>query len=255
MKSKVFVVNMKRSVDRRKIVSKHLKSFGIDFEFFDAVDGKLLSQDYIDIVYDKAKSKNNWFDLNRAEIGCALSQIGIYKKMIDENIQSAIIFEDDIIINENFVPTVTELEKKVDPSIDLVLLGSFQAYYSKLNKKYQITENYEIQKMYSLCTGCYGYYITLNGAKICLQKNTPIQRDADGITGDSLFTGHKLYCIKPELVLLQDVESTIAGDDNERDLSNMLILNYYIRFIIKNLRLPMKILYPALKWIKNKIRN
>ncbi|ACH65139.1 glycosyl transferase, family 25 [Aliivibrio fischeri MJ11] len=45
---KVFVVSLKRSVDRRERIQKHLDALDISFEFFDAIDGSIEHFQYSD---------------------------------------------------------------------------------------------------------------------------------------------------------------------------------------------------------------
>ena len=67
-------------------------SLGLEFHFINAIYGKDLSQDQVDNVYDEALSKKEFGrSLSRGELGCALSHISIYQKMIDEDIEIAIV--------------------------------------------------------------------------------------------------------------------------------------------------------------------
>ena len=87
---KVFIINLKRSVARRKSIEKECVRYKLDYEFIDAVDGRLLSPTEI---------KRHTRDLNYAcrpgEIGCALSHIKAYRLMCDRGINTALILEDD----------------------------------------------------------------------------------------------------------------------------------------------------------------
>ena len=42
---RIFVINMKTSVKRRKIMEEQLKNLGLDFEIFEAVRGDSLSEE------------------------------------------------------------------------------------------------------------------------------------------------------------------------------------------------------------------
>jgi GR25 family glycosyltransferase involved in LPS biosynthesis len=68
-------------------------------EFVFGVNGKKLSEEEIALVYDSGKSVAYCgSDLNRGEIGCALSHRLVYEKMVRENIERAVVFEDDAVI-------------------------------------------------------------------------------------------------------------------------------------------------------------
>lgn len=73
----IFVISLKHSEDRRAYITKELARFGLEFEFFDAVDGASLDSDTIKKVcsYDITKWRR---PLSNGEIGCALSHISVW---------------------------------------------------------------------------------------------------------------------------------------------------------------------------------
>ena len=96
---RTFVINLKKDTQKRKDIQDSFDSKQIPFEFFNAVDGKTLSKYPVNL---------NWYDpwynyhITCGEVGCALSHVGIWEKMIEENIEKALIFEDDIdILNDD----------------------------------------------------------------------------------------------------------------------------------------------------------
>ena len=90
MDLKFFVISLKHQVQKRAFMQEQLERFGIDFEFFDAVNGRELSDE------DKALcefsdsailtcSGNHRVKIECAlspgEIGCALSHLKIYQQV------------------------------------------------------------------------------------------------------------------------------------------------------------------------------
>ncbi len=59
-----------------------MKKLGVDFEFIDGVDGRELSQSYVDSVFNKETDQKIWKPMTSGEIGCLLSHISIYKKIL-----------------------------------------------------------------------------------------------------------------------------------------------------------------------------
>ncbi|HDR2572978.1 TPA: glycosyltransferase family 25 protein, partial [Enterobacter ludwigii] len=78
---KIFIVNLKKSVERRKKMEAQLNALGLSAEFIEAVDGRLMSEEE-----RKGVTANVNYAFLPGEIGCALSHQKIYKKMIDEKI-------------------------------------------------------------------------------------------------------------------------------------------------------------------------
>lgn len=74
----IFIISLKNS-SRREIIAKHLRSLNLDFEFFDAVYGKELSEEELaKIDFDfYPKEHHSPKSLTLGEIGCAISHMNI----------------------------------------------------------------------------------------------------------------------------------------------------------------------------------
>lgn len=193
---KTFVVNLKRSLDRRKYMQTLLKDFPYPWEFFEAVDGREIKN--LNEVYNEKKAIHFYGKaLTRGEVGCALSHLGIYKKMIDENIDKALILEDDIILEKNFLELITMLNKKKLHN-DVILLGQSddKAIIKFFGEK--ITDKYKLLQVVHSGYGTYAYMIDIEAAKKIIKFNTPIKRTADAWAFFSKFIN--IYAVEPNLV-------------------------------------------------------
>ena len=93
----VFVISLIDSVGRREAISRYLNILEIPFEFVDAIDGRHgLPSEYENQIDRDAAIKKAVF-MSDVEFACALSHMKTYRKIIDENIQWALIMEDDAI--------------------------------------------------------------------------------------------------------------------------------------------------------------
>ncbi len=115
---KTYVINLPRCVERRENVLKECSRFGLEAEIFPAFDGKAMPE---------AELRRQVFDpdhnsLCPAEIGCALSHLGIYRDMLEKNIPVALILEDDSIFNMDPRPLLAELERQPLNGPDAYLL-------------------------------------------------------------------------------------------------------------------------------------
>ena len=100
LKGKIFVISLLRSKERRNHIKKELGEKKLNFEFFDAIDGSFLEMENDPrIDYEIVKRSPNWLTNNI--VGCCLSHAYCYKKVIDENLDFAIILEDDVIIQHS----------------------------------------------------------------------------------------------------------------------------------------------------------
>ncbi|NDL01285.1 glycosyltransferase family 25 protein [Photorhabdus bodei] len=94
---KIFIVNLKKDIERKKSIQHQSEKLELDVEFIEAVNGRELSQDEIKLFCpDFHKSS-----MTLGELGCSLSHLKIYEKMVKENIQLALIMEDDAEIGRD----------------------------------------------------------------------------------------------------------------------------------------------------------
>lgn len=93
----IFVISLERAPERRHAITSHLKSLGLEYEVVNAVDGKKLSEKQISEVVREGLS----YDCG--VVGCYLSHIMVYKIIVERNISTALILEDDAMLNSNIV--------------------------------------------------------------------------------------------------------------------------------------------------------
>ncbi|HYW33915.1 MAG TPA: glycosyltransferase family 25 protein [Balneolaceae bacterium] len=124
---KIFVVSARDDEERRGYVEKVFSKMDVSFEFFDAVMGNDLSKKEIENVYDEERAKKHKTyrrPLSKPEIGCALSHIRIYKKIVKENLKNALIFEDDIAPNYEKLDQIDKAFNELPEDWDLLFLGT-----------------------------------------------------------------------------------------------------------------------------------
>lgn len=128
MKYFIFVVSMLDSA-RRKQINNELQ--GEKFEFIDAVVGKNIDPKRLNFINDSVWVKERYNrSLTSGEIGCALSHRNIYQKMVDDDIEWAIIFEDDIYLKYDFFYEIEKIKKYFSHN-DLFVLGVQEGLKSK----------------------------------------------------------------------------------------------------------------------------
>ncbi|MBE8736251.1 glycosyltransferase family 25 protein [Aeromonas veronii] len=182
----VFIISLTRSADRRAMVERQMSHLGIDFEFFDAVDGKSLPSDRLAKVDFNLARETCGHDLSLGEVGCAMSHINIYEVMVERNIPRCVILEDDIYVHMHFKAIVNEVINK--NSSDIVFLHHGKAkhlpIYSSLPEGYRLAKYLTPSKNSQrgiISTG--GYILTLAGAHKLLKIAYPIRMPADYLTG------------------------------------------------------------------------
>lgn len=121
----IYVVSLKRDVDKRKVISQVLEDFGLEYSFIDAVYGKELSEDILEGYKANSRGKiiDRGFALTPGEIGCTLSHLMIYKDMLVKNRNWACVLEDDAILDERFETFIKNFDDSSLESNSLYLLG------------------------------------------------------------------------------------------------------------------------------------
>ena len=170
---KVLVVNLSERCPERKEYMENVLT-GVEFDFFEAVEGKGIDVDELvkNGIFDKDKSLSGLgrviFD---GEIGCALSHINIYHKIVNENIKNCVIIEDDVIISKELIDKYLEQSfNQLPADWDLFYLG----YQRMSNRPY--SNNLKVANFHE---GTFGYAVSLEGAKKILEHNTPFFENAD----------------------------------------------------------------------------
>ena len=124
---KTFVINLERSVVRRASIQQQLDSQGIAFEFIKAVDGSLLTDEYLATVCNfEELAKRPYLQL-KGVYGCLLSHYSIYEKIVADNIPYALILEDDVIIQPGMRAVLIEIGAKIQYN-EAILLFSQNNY-------------------------------------------------------------------------------------------------------------------------------
>ena len=90
-----YVINLARSRDRRAYITAHLDNIGADYEIVTAVDGRDLDLDDASIISPSFRTSIN---LPVGSAGAALSHLSVYRKIIEDGLDMALVLEDDIIL-------------------------------------------------------------------------------------------------------------------------------------------------------------
>lgn len=102
---------MKKSTDRYLFMSEQLKKLGFDFTVQEGIDGEIYNFDSIcDEDYSK-KFDKSFVPLTPREKGISLSHKTILERMLAENLDYALVLEDDVELPDEF-KKIIELEIK-----------------------------------------------------------------------------------------------------------------------------------------------
>jgi glycosyl transferase family 25 len=196
----VFVINLPKAGERRESIGRRLGELGVRYSFFEAIDGSALSAREIDDVCDMRAIRHRLGrDMSKGEIGCAMSHRSIYRRMIGDSIERAVVLEDDIIIDEAFPKVLAALAErrprrevvKLDNSLEregLCSLWSNEAFVGP----------YRIRKPATRQMMAWGYFIDLEAARAIMDRWPKISFCADN--WDRLEAAATIRAIRPAVV-------------------------------------------------------
>jgi len=207
----ITVINLKKDAERRDSITQQLNSLNLEFSFFKGVYGKELSSEELSAAYNPKNSIERGIKtLSKGEIGATLSHFGIYQKMLDDDIEKMIVFEDDTIINEDFVQALDVVEY-LPENWEIFLLGYSSGRKMPCNfniDQKNNTTTYKIGVSPIIRGGAFCYVINKRGAKRMLSYKESLYKVIDIYTGDSDMIN--VYTISPRVAVLSaDFESSV----------------------------------------------
>ncbi|XP_054912126.1 procollagen galactosyltransferase 2 isoform X2 [Poeciliopsis prolifica] len=126
----IFLINLKRRLDRRTRMLKTMGAMGIRPTLIDAVDGKALNTSQLQALGIEMlpgyKDPYSGRVLTRGEIGCFLSHHSIWKQVVDRGLQKVLVLEDDVRFEPRFKRRLQAIMEDIDRTQldwDLIYVG------------------------------------------------------------------------------------------------------------------------------------
>jgi glycosyl transferase, family 25 len=100
---RAYVINLARSLDRRAHITTELDQAGLEYQIVTAVDGRELDLDDSTIVDPSLPYMNPSLDvvdrgLAAGTAGAAMSHLSVYRKIIADGLDKALVLEDDVLV-------------------------------------------------------------------------------------------------------------------------------------------------------------
>lgn len=168
---KGYLINLKKRHDRLDFFNTNVKKFlpDIDIEVIEAVDGNTLNLSDENLK----KNVNHWNYTNlpektlRGVIGCCLSHLSCYEKIINDDHNHAIIFEDDCCFIKNKELESNEFLKNL-PMPEKFGIIWLNNWVNSIDKKF-LDDNYYLVSSGAKTTEA--YIISKEFAKILYDEN------------------------------------------------------------------------------------
>lgn len=193
----VFVINLAHRTDRKQNMEANLQISNV--KFIPAVHGGTLD----DILHYKLHNNK----LTKGEAGCALSHLAIYAEMVKNNIDAAIVLEDDIDIKlPQKYDDIQQLINAIPDDWNIIYLGTNNSGIDAGNDVYQ--------RLPHQVYGAHGYIIKKDLATQLLHYfyNNKLDEPFDFLlSNQDKFTTLKSYRPKSNIVNLVSGDSDTQG--------------------------------------------
>jgi glycosyl transferase family 25 len=248
---KTFVISLKRSTSRRKLMQKQLAREKVDFEFFDATDGLTITDEWIERnLSSDFKSDYKYYKdrfITKGALGCSDSHRRVWREIIRtaaSESEKFLVLEDDCYIPRGGCNVIKNCASLLGVNnYEFILL-----YYTTRHKtnldfamSVSVVGGYSVYPYPSTPTASsLGYVITRNGAeKLLSSQNMVLTRMAD--SWDFEHIEMKAGLVYPMPIFTAGYPSTIVNN-NWRTYCRWLLASSIILFSWTD-----KLLVPYLK--------
>ncbi|QHM71260.1 glycosyltransferase family 25 protein [Mixta intestinalis] len=239
---KTFIINLEEEVERKEKITNQCKQHDIDYHLIKAVNGKKLPQEVISAVTADYPACG----LTLGEIGCALSHLTIYAKIINENLNCALILEDDATFKTDLHAYLSKIEASISNSKpEIYILTAADTYNKSITRRFSKQLTF-YRLVYGSCA--HGYVINKTAALALRKYNLPVRFEADRWTIFRDLGGIHIWCLDKEIISTTDPDKNNSALEKERTERSLLR-----RKVINKLKRETK--WYQLKRIKNVLIN
>lgn len=249
-----YIISAKEVKKRREAVIQRMAKWGLTPNFFDAIMGNKLSKEQLH------KLSADGGLLTVGEIGCALSHMAIYKKLLESEEPFIYIFEDDAEFTDLFIELETEIHQFMSAQLEPTVLVLCPIAGRKKPIK-RIGHSVSIMRCLA-GTKAHAYAINRKAAENLLKAQTPVKIELDAWAIYQKLNFIKLYCLNKAAIeldqglsqdsIIDKIENrTVRKPENVRRIKDQHVRNWYkqlsvsgqIKFQIRRLQRHIQELY------------
>ena len=210
---KIYCLNLKKRENRWIYSNYQFINNNISVERYDAIDGELIDFNDNDINLESFSRKG--IIESKGALGCLKSHLEIIKDAKSKNYKRILIFEDDILLIDNFNEEVKKIE-----NIDwnLLYLGASQFEWSNIKPENGL---YKCSKT----LGTFAYALDISIYDEVLKMGKSSKKSIDNILSDIQKSNDKCYTLFPNIVISDVSESDIRSPKSIVEYSNQVKWN------------------------------
>jgi glycosyl transferase family 25 len=206
----IFVINLEKSLDRRARMAEQLNALNLAHQFFPAVNGYALDLAKHPAYAGTLRKLCFGRDFTPGYFGCLLSHRAVYQHMVDQDIEEALILEDDAILNPD-LPQVLDIITKLDAPWEMIRFLGSEKVYRNSRDLLPLYKDFRLTRPLLTPGGACGYILKKSAAKKLLRVMQKNFLANDVILGHIWLTRVNVYAVKPSPVYEDmTLESTIG---------------------------------------------
>ena len=208
---KTRIISLPHCIDRRERTRQQLDGIGIEFTFFDAVDGAQADFPLAEKRNDALTMKRLGNTLSNAELACYASHYLLWQECVTES-RALLILEDDMQLQSNFRQVYDELPRLAEHYAFLKLCGTFARRHRRAAR---VAPNLNVVRHSGLLCGSGCYLLTPCAARRFLRHSASFAYPVDNFQEMHWRHGVPCYSLLPWPAAQAGVPSLI-GNDRQR---------------------------------------
>ena len=189
---KYYIINLDKDVERLNKFDVHAKKNNLNYTRFPAIDGKKINKNDIRLKKYFSKNLKNY---NLIRKSCALSHITLWQRIKEEKNKFTIIFEDDVIIPNNFNNKLKLYLEQLPDNWDILFLGGNQIIGKKYSENLVIPDKSKFGNF-----GLFAYLINSKNINYIVDKCKNISLHIDNFVQKELGKRLNLFFCNPQLI-------------------------------------------------------
>jgi GR25 family glycosyltransferase involved in LPS biosynthesis len=209
---KAFILHLERANARAASVQALRASMAIESEVLAAVDGARLTPQEVDQAYARRRFRPTYpFPLTRTEVGVFLSHRAAWRRILDDGLDFAFIFEDDAEIEPSQFAALVEFVTLERPAWDYVLMPA-----QPIRNGVVVTSRggFVLLRPDAPPLRAIAQIVSFAAAERLLDRTLPFDRPVDTLMQMTWVTGHPLLVASPSPV--RDVSRETGGSTVQR---------------------------------------
>lgn len=207
----VWIISLERARERRETVTRGFRDLRLPFELIPAVDGRNLTA-------TERRRYSRWRalftigrDMTAGDIGCALSHLGVYERMVAQDVPEVLVVEDDVTPLPELVD-VLEARAALPPDWQVLTLHSlFASSAPRPLAQPPLADRFRVCTYDRIPFGTQCYLARRSAALRLLAVADPVRMPADELLFRRRPAGLRVYGIEPSPVVHADLGSELGA--------------------------------------------